>query len=350
MEGESVAAKKPEKAKKRAIAPIPEGMDVWRIPSLAAQDVKGALLEDSSFATLFPKYREKYIKEVIGIVQKELSAHGIKVALDLAEGSLTVHTSKKTWDPYSIVKARDVIKLLARSVPYQVALRVMQDETYCDIIKIKNLVGNKEKYVKRRARLIGPGGNTLKCLELLTDCYILAQGSTVCAVGNYRQLKQVRRIVEDVMRNVHPLYHIKEMMIKRELEKDEKLKDESWEKFLPQFSKIRSVRRRIKKTQVRTRNPFPNPPKPRLEDLKVESGEYFLSEQQLKQKKTQQRMEKEEAVKEQRVAQRQKSFVPPTADEEKSQSKAPQKTKADSGAKTDVKALLKKFNIPSPSV
>lgn len=52
---------------------------------------------------------------------------GIKFELNLLEGSMTVRTTKKTWDPYSIIKARDVIKLISRSVPYQQALRVMED-------------------------------------------------------------------------------------------------------------------------------------------------------------------------------------------------------------------------------
>lgn len=183
----------------------------WKVDPFLPPEKKEhkPFLEESSFATLFPKYRETYLREVWGHVSAALEKHGIGCTLDVVEGSMTVRTTRRTYDPYIILKARDMIKLLSRSVPFPQAVRILEDGIAADVIKIGNIVRNKERFVKRRQRILGPNGSTLKAIELLTECYVLVQGNTVSAMGPYKGLKNVRRIVLDCMKNIHPIYHIK---------------------------------------------------------------------------------------------------------------------------------------------
>jgi hypothetical protein len=84
-----------------------ENIDHWKIEPFHKGDMQGSLLEESSFATLFPKYREKYLREVWPLVTKKLKEYGINCVLDIIEGSMTVSTTKQTWDPFIIIKVFD---------------------------------------------------------------------------------------------------------------------------------------------------------------------------------------------------------------------------------------------------
>jgi len=238
---------------------------------------------------------------------------GLKAELDVIEGSMVVKTTRKCWDPYIIIKARDMIKLLARSVPYEQAMRVLEDDCGSDIVKIGTLVRNRERFVKRRQRLIGPNGSTLKSIELLTECYVLVQGNTVSCVGPYQGLKQVRNIVVDTMNNIHPIYNIKSLMIKKELMKDPNLKNENWERFLPKFEHKNVSKRKqpLKKRKKKEYTPFP-PAQPLSKvDKELESGEYFLKEKERRARKAVEKREKQEDAGQKRQEKRNKSFKPP---------------------------------------
>merc|ERR1712226_823414 len=256
---------------------------------------------------------------------------------------MTVKTTRKVWDPYIILKARDLIKLLARSVPFEQAVKVIEDDCGSDIIKIGNLVRNRDRFIKRRQRLIGPNGSTLKSIELLTRCYVLVQGNTVAALGPYQGLKQVRKIVIDTMNNVHPIYNIKTLMIKRELMKGPKLKNENWERFLPKFEHKNLSKRKqpLKKREKKAYTPFP-PAQPLSKvDKELETGEYFLKEAERKAKKNAEKKEKQAEAVGKRQNKREKSFKAPNENKKKKVDKT-ESTEVDINS---LKAKVKKAQL-----
>ncbi|KAK3206366.1 hypothetical protein Dsin_020412 [Dipteronia sinensis] len=287
-------------------------IDRWNIEKFDPSWNEGGMLEVSSFSTLFPQYREKYLQEAWPMVKAALKESGVTCELNLVEGSMTVSTTRKTRDPYIIVKARDLIRLLSRSVPAPQAIKILNDEMQCDIIKIGNLVRNKERFVKRRQHLVGPNSSTLKALEILTGCYILVQGNTVAAMGSFKGLKQVRKIVEDCIQNkMHPVYHIKILMIKKELEKDPALANENWDRFLPNFKKKNVKQKKVQSKEKKAYTPFPPPPQPSKIDKLLESGEYFLSDKKKESKKWQEKQEKQAEKTADNKRKREAAFIPP---------------------------------------
>uniref|UniRef100_A0A3P9HDK3 KRR1 small subunit processome component n=2 Tax=Oryzias latipes TaxID=8090 RepID=A0A3P9HDK3_ORYLA len=356
---EAKTDKNPTKAKydgaEAELMTVPDG---WKEPAFSREDNPRGLLEESSFATLFPKYREAYLKECWPLVEKALGDSHIKASLDLIEGSMTVCTTKKTFDPYAIVRARDLIKLLARSVPFEQAVRILQDDMACDIIKIGTMVRNRERFVKRRQRLIGPKGSTLKALELLTNCYVMVQGNTVSALGPYNGLKEVRKVVMDTMKNIHPIYNIKTLMIKQELSRDPELRTQNWERFMPKFRhKNLSKRKEPKKKSVKKEyTPFP-PSQPESKiDKELATGEFFLRESVKKRKKMEEIKVKQAEVLTKRQEERNKAFIPP-----KEKPLMKKSVKASTEAKLDIEAIKDKVRkaktkrlgalplIPAPS-
>lgn len=291
-----------------------EDIDHWKIEEFKAEDNSSGspFLEESSFVTLFPKYREEYLKQIWPEATTALHKYHVECELNLVEGSMSVKTTRKTFDPAIILKARDMIKLMARSVPYQQAVKVLEDEVFCEVMKIDGYTSNKDRFVKRRQRLIGPDGNTLKALELLTDCYILVQGNTVSMMGPFKGLKVLRRVIEDCMLNIHPIYHIKELMIKKELEKKPELAQEDWSRFLPQFKKRNDAHKKSKnKKEKKPYTPFPPAQAPRKVDLEIESGEYFLSQREKKAKEMHEKKVKQEEKKKEKQAEKKKDYEAP---------------------------------------
>ncbi|XP_047029969.1 KRR1 small subunit processome component homolog [Helicoverpa zea] len=94
--------------------------------------------------------------------------------------------------------------------------------------------------------------------------------------------------------------------------KDQRLKNESWDRFLPTF-KSKNVPRKQPKKKVEKKpyTPFP-PPQPESKiDRELATGEYFLKDEHKRAKRRHEKEEKQAQVKRAKQEQRQKDFIPP---------------------------------------
>ncbi|KAL7647959.1 UNVERIFIED_CONTAM: hypothetical protein RMT77_001575 [Armadillidium vulgare] len=326
--------------KEKVKGPIENAWEM-KIPPFQKGAMKHHLQEETRFEIAFPKYREKYIKECWPVVKKLFDEHGIKADLNLLEGTMSVATTRKTWDPFIIIKSRDVIKLLGRSVPFEHAVKVLKDDITCEIVKIKNMVRNRERFIKRRQRLIGSNGTALKALELLTNCYVLVQGCTVSVIGPHRGVLEVVNVVKKTMKNVHPINLLKVLMVKRTLAKDPEKKNEDWSRYIPTHVNTNVQRKKPKKIrQKKPYTPFPPEMVESKEDQQMESGRYFIEKEEkskYKGKKTSEEQKKKSSEK--RKEKREKAFEAP--EEPKFTSHAV--SSSSSGFDVNLKQLKKKL-------
>ncbi|KAF3859642.1 hypothetical protein F7725_022041 [Dissostichus mawsoni] len=195
------------------------------------------------------------------------------------------------------------------------------------------MVRNRERFVKRRQRLIGPKGSTLKALELLTNCYVMVQGNTVSALGPFNGLKEVRKVVMDTMKNIHPIYNIKTLMIKRELSKDTDLRSQSWERFLPKFRHKKPGQTPGTQEEEREERIHTVPPRAAREHG-AGHGEFFLRESVKKRKKMEEVKVKQAEALTKKQEERNKAFIPPK--------EKPLMKKSAKEGKLDIEALKEK--------
>lgn len=71
------------------------------------------------------------------------------------------------------------------------------------------------------------------------------------------------------------------------------MKGQNWDRFLPKFKQVKINKKKKIKKEKKEYSPFPPEQQPRLEDIKMETGEYFLSEKEINDRKMEMKMKKQ---------------------------------------------------------
>ncbi|KAL9266820.1 KRR1 small subunit processome component-like protein [Drosera capensis] len=110
---------------------------------------------------------------------------------------------------------------------------------------------------------------------------------------------------------MHPVYHIKILMLKRELAKHPDLVNENWDRFLPKFKKKNVKQKKVQGKEKKEYTPFPPPQQPSKIDIQLVTGEYFLSDKKKSEKKWREKQDKQAEKTAETKRKREAAFVPP---------------------------------------
>ncbi|KAM5334011.1 KRR1 small subunit processome component homolog isoform 3-T3 [Glossophaga mutica] len=107
-EGDRYSDKEEIRSDASELLAVPDG---GKEPAFSKEDNPRGLLEESSFTTLFPKYREAYLKECWPLVQKALNEH---IDKELASGEYCLKASQKKRQKTEAIKAKQAEALTKR--------------------------------------------------------------------------------------------------------------------------------------------------------------------------------------------------------------------------------------------
>lgn len=135
-----------------------------------------------------------------GSTKKRLQeSTGTRIEIDSVTGEVTIDESGAT-DPVLALKARDIVQAMARGFSEERAFRLLDEDSYIEILDIKDFAQSRNRVAQIRARLIGTRGKTRRIIEELTGVDVSVLGHTVSLIGGTFEMAIARDAVIMLLR------------------------------------------------------------------------------------------------------------------------------------------------------
>ena len=148
----------------------------------------------SSEVMMIPKSR---VGAVIGKngETRELIEHETKskIKIDSESGEVRVMNQ----DAGAAHATEQVIKAIGRGFNPEIALKLMNQDYYLEILELREIVGKNSNVQKsKKGRVIGRDGVMRKKIEELTGCFVSVFGKTIALIGKQEDLFKAVNTVE----------------------------------------------------------------------------------------------------------------------------------------------------------
>ena len=133
---------------------------------------------------------KKSIEEITGTV----------LDIDSEDGTVYISPSENMEDPLGVWNANHIVKAVARGFNPEVALKLVHDDIYLEIIKLPLYVGKSKKALARyKGRIIGKNGKTRELITELADVDMAVYGKTVSLIGEMDNILVAKEAIEMIL-------------------------------------------------------------------------------------------------------------------------------------------------------
>jgi len=143
-----------------------------------------------------PKERIGAVIGKEGKTKKEIEDK-LKVTIDIdSDGMVTIQKTEEAQDVLAEWKARDIIKAIGRGINPEIAIKLVRDDYFLEIIDLTEIVGRSRKaLIRQKGRIIGTKGKTRKFIEEITGATLSIYGKSVAIVGKAEELRYAKEAV-----------------------------------------------------------------------------------------------------------------------------------------------------------
>ena len=104
--------------------------------------------------------------------------------IDSNDGTVYISPREDMEDPLGVWNANHIVKAIARGFNPEVALKLVSDEIYLEIMKLPLYIGKSKNALARyKGRIIGKNGKTREIIMEMAEVDMAIYGKTVSLIG-----------------------------------------------------------------------------------------------------------------------------------------------------------------------
>ena len=122
---------------------------------------------------------------------------GTILDIDSEDGTVYITPREDMEDPLGVWNANHIVKAIARGFNPEIAMKLIHDDIYLEIIKLPLYVGKSKKALARyKGRIIGKDGKTRELITELADVDMAVYGKTVSLIGEMDNIMVAKEAIE----------------------------------------------------------------------------------------------------------------------------------------------------------